>query len=160
VDVPEQSPAASRRATLLAGVVAVLALVFVAVVVLGSEGPDNSTEAHPPASPSTALAHSSGMVDESVEAFRDHHDKTWPASVWTEERNLKMTGHGASEVYAPGVDKGVRVTWYRTRGDRFAYCLTVGLRHLVVISTSTQVSKREATGACPAPSLTPVLDPA
>jgi hypothetical protein len=160
VDVPEQSPAASRRATLLARVVAILALVLVAVVVLRSEGPDNSSESHPPASPSRVLTHSSGLVDESVAAFRDHHDKTWPASVWTEDRNLKMTGPGASEVYAPGVDKGVRVTWYRSAGDRFAYCLTGGLRHLVVITTSTEVSKREATGACPAPSVTPDLDPA
>ena len=156
----EQSPAASRRATLLVGVVAVLVLVVVAVVILRSDGPDNSTESHPPTSPSTVLAHSSGLVDQSVAAFRDHHDQAWPASVWTEDRKLKMTGPGASEVYSPGVDKGVRVTWYRSKGDRFAYCLTSNLRHLVVITTSTEVQKREATGACPAPSLRPDLDPA
>ncbi len=158
--MPEQSPAAARRATLLVGVVAVLVLVVVAVVILRSEGPDNSTESHPPTSPSTVLSHSSGLVDQSVAAFRDHHDQAWPASVWTEDRNLKMTGPGASEVYSPGVDKGVRVTWYRSEGDRFAYCLTSNLRHLVVITTSTEVQKREATGACPAPSLRPDLDPA
>ena len=56
------------------------------------------------------------------------------------------------------MDQEVRLTWYRSKGARFAYCLTGGLRHLVVTSTSAQVLKREATGACPAPSLDPELD--
>ena len=51
------------------------------------------------------------------------------------------------------------MSWYRSKGDRFAYCLSVSLHHLVVITTSAEVRKREATGACPAPSLEPELDP-
>jgi hypothetical protein len=69
-----------------------------------------------------------------------------------------MTGSGTSEAYDPGVDQDVRLTWYRSKDDRFAYCLTGGLRHLVVTTTSSQVLKREATGACPAPSVDPLLD--
>jgi hypothetical protein len=153
--VPDPSPAASRRATLLVAVVATVVLVFVAVVILRSAGPENSSESRTPASPSKVLAHSSRVVDEAVAAYRDHHDEAWPASVWTEDRQLRMTGSGASEVYDPGVDRDVRLTWYRSKSDRFAYCLTGGLHHLVVITTSTQVMKREATGACPAPSLDP-----
>jgi hypothetical protein len=157
--VSEQSPAASRRATLLVAVVAAVVLVVVAVVILRSAGPDDSPESHPPTSPSKVLAHSSSVVDEAVASFRDRHHETWPANVWTEDSDLKMTGPGASEVYSPGVDKGVRVTWYRSQGDRFAYCLTGNLHRLVVITSSTEVMKRTATGACPAPSLKPELDP-
>ena len=156
--MPEPTPAASRRASLRVGVVAAAVLVVVAVVILRSAGPDDTVESRTPASPSHVLAHSSRVVDEAVAAYRDHHDETWPASVWTEERRLRMTGSGASEVYDPGVDQEVRLTWYRSKGTRFAYCLTGGLRHLVVTSTSAQVLKREATGACPAPSLDPELD--
>jgi hypothetical protein len=157
--VPEQSPAAARRATLLVGVVAVLVLVVVAVVILRSEGPDTSPESRTPDSPSKVLAHSSMVVDAALAAFHDRHDESWPANAWTKDRELKMFGDKASEVYQPGVDKGVRMSWYRNKGDRFAYCLSATAHHLVVITTSTEVQKRETTGACPAPSLRPDLDP-
>ncbi len=155
----EPSPAASRRGTLLVGGVAAAVLVVIAIVILRSSGPEDSVESRTASSPGTRLANSSRLVDEAVNSFHDHHAQAWPASVWTEDSELKLTGPGASEAYSPGVGKHVRVAWYRSKGDRFAYCLTERLRHLVVVTTSTEVHKRESAGACPAPSLQPDLDP-
>lgn len=152
----EPDRAAQRRSTFLVAAIGVIVLVVVGLVILRSQGPEDLPRVDQPVSPSQRLAHSSTLVDQAISSFQDQH-KAWPEQVWTDGRDLVVEQGATSTRYTPGVDQGVQMGWYRGSTDRFAYCLTRGLRAMTVVTTSTRTTKRETSGACPAATLTPNL---
>jgi hypothetical protein len=152
----EYDRGSQRRSTFLVAAIAAIVMVVVVLVIVRSQGPEDQPRVEQPISPSQRLSHSSTLVDTALLSFQQQH-KTWPDRAWTDGRDLRLTGAGASTRLSPGVDQGVTMGWYRSTRDRFAYCLTRDLHALTVITTATQTDKQEAAGACPAPSVTPKL---
>jgi hypothetical protein len=152
----ETDRASQRRSTFLVTAVGVIVLVVVALTILRSAGPEDQPKVDQPVSPSERLSHSSTLVDQALGTFQDQHHG-WPTRVYTDSRDLVVEGGKASTRYAPGVDQGVAVGWYRSDQDRFAYCLTRGLHAMTVVSSGSQTTKRETAGACPAASVDPDL---
>jgi hypothetical protein len=150
----EHDRASQRRSTFLVAAIAVIVLAVVVLFIVRSEGPEDQPKVDQPISPSERLAHSSRVVDQALSGFQATHD-SWPSRAWTDGRTLRLTGNGSSSSYAPALDEGVRMGWYRGDRDRFAYCLTRDLRALTVVTTGSETTKQERAGACPAASATP-----